>query len=392
MTTLMIAAVDVAGVPLAHHVVEVAVIAGRPGGHRSAGGAVIAAPVQIRLDETGAGSVEVTPTGDLDAPGAFARCTVLGSSPTIVRSLTIPDVASVDWADPAVQVADPVIPEVGVTRSQLDAALAGLGGGGGVTVHGDLTGRSAAGQHPASAVTGPTGGLTPTSIAARWAAAAAGIELDPASTAMVAGILPLIATDPGSDVAGQLANAVAVETTALAWAVNAGDRAGAAASTASAASTAADAVDDRVDALAALVESLAPSTVDIIPIQPDATTGAYVVWEASASEMHRGHLTIGGAVGWWAAWDRPMRGGTWSITGVSRRGSWPGVAEIQIDGVPVASWDQSGATANDVHRLWTGITVPSTGMHRITVRVAGPGGSGGLPCEVAHMQLRRTGP
>ncbi len=120
MTTLTIAAVDAAGAPLAHHVVEVAVIAGRPGGHPTAGGPVIAAPVQVRLDETGTGEVEVTPTSDLDQPGAWVRCTVLGSSPTIVRSLTIPDVPTVDWADPALQVADPIIPEVGITHQDLD--------------------------------------------------------------------------------------------------------------------------------------------------------------------------------------------------------------------------------------------------------------------------------
>lgn len=125
MTTLTIAAVDTAGHPLAHRTVEVAVIAGRPGGHPAAGGPVIAAPVQVRLDEDGTGEVDVDPTDTLDAPGAFVRCTVLGSSPTIVRSLTIPTGPStVDWADPDLQVADPVIPEVGITRRQLDEALA----------------------------------------------------------------------------------------------------------------------------------------------------------------------------------------------------------------------------------------------------------------------------
>lgn len=128
MTTLTIAAVDTAGHPLAHRTVEVAVIAGRPGGHPAAGGPVIAAPVQVRLDEDGTGEVDVDPTDTLDAPGAFVRCTVLGSSPTIVRSLTIPTGPStVDWADPDLQVADPVIPEVGITRRQLDEALDELG-------------------------------------------------------------------------------------------------------------------------------------------------------------------------------------------------------------------------------------------------------------------------
>ena len=128
MTTLTIAAVDTAGHPLAHRTVEVAVIAGRPGGHPAAGGPVIAAPVQVRLDEDGTGEVDVDPTDTLDAPGVFVRCTVLGSSPTIVRSLTIPTGPStVDWADPDLQVADPVIPEVGITRRQLDEALDELG-------------------------------------------------------------------------------------------------------------------------------------------------------------------------------------------------------------------------------------------------------------------------
>jgi len=128
VTSLTIAAVDTAGHPLAHRTVEVAVIAGRPGGHPAAGGPVIAAPVQVRLDEDGTGEVDVDPTDTLDAPGAFVRCTVLGSSPTIVRSLTIPTGPStVDWADPDLQVADPVIPEVGITRRQLDEALDELG-------------------------------------------------------------------------------------------------------------------------------------------------------------------------------------------------------------------------------------------------------------------------
>lgn len=128
MTTLTIAAVDTAGHPLAHRTVEVAVIAGRPGGHPAAGGPVIAAPVQVRLDEDGTGEVDVDPTDTLDAPGVFVRCTVLGSSPTIVRSLTIPTGPStVDWADPDLQVADPVIPEVGITRRQLDEAIDELG-------------------------------------------------------------------------------------------------------------------------------------------------------------------------------------------------------------------------------------------------------------------------
>ena len=130
MTTLTIAAVDTAGHPLAHRTVEVAVIAGRPGGHPAAGGPVIAAPVQVRLDEDGTGEVDVDPTDTLDAPGVFVRCTVLGSSPTIVRSLTIPTGPStVDWADPDLQVADPVVPEVGITRRQLDEALDELGPG-----------------------------------------------------------------------------------------------------------------------------------------------------------------------------------------------------------------------------------------------------------------------
>lgn len=151
MTTLLIAAVDTSGVPLAHRTVEVATIAGRAGGHPSAGGPVIVAPVTVRLDETGSASVDVTPTDALDVPGAFVRVTVLGSSPTIVRSLTIPSgPATVDWADPALQVADPVIPEVGVTRHQLDTALADLGHG--TSVHGDLAGRDAPGSHPAAAV------------------------------------------------------------------------------------------------------------------------------------------------------------------------------------------------------------------------------------------------
>ena len=221
MTTLTIAAVDTAGHPLAHRTVEVAVIAGRPGGHPAAGGPVIAAPVQVRLDEDGTGEVDVDPTDTLDAPGVFVRCTVLGSSPTIVRSLTIPTGPStVDWADPDLQVADPVIPEVGITRRQLDQALADAGSGG-VSVHGDLSGRDAPGQHPADAVTVDPADvplLDPAGFEAALSVLLVARGMDPVvaaatAAAMAAGVVPSLSTP--DTVTAALDSAAGLATSAL---------------------------------------------------------------------------------------------------------------------------------------------------------------------------------
>ena len=124
--TLLIDATYPDSSPRSHGRVVVKLIAGTAGG--VVAGSVVLDETTVQLDADGHGEVELATndTGVESPSGSFYRVTVLGSSPTISRSIMLTDdlPAEVAWTDETIQVAHPVAPDVGATRAQLAAERA----------------------------------------------------------------------------------------------------------------------------------------------------------------------------------------------------------------------------------------------------------------------------
>lgn len=109
MTTVNIDLTYPGGAPRGRQKVLVALVHGGGGG--SNGETVIGDTDRVDLDADGHASIDLVPNEQITPAGTFYRCTVPGSSPSIVRNIVVPVSATpVSWADPAIQVESPVPP------------------------------------------------------------------------------------------------------------------------------------------------------------------------------------------------------------------------------------------------------------------------------------------
>ena len=109
MTKIAITALNAEGNPYSFGEVVVRLVDAGSGG--AIDGGVIVAPRPVRLDESGEGEVDLTPTADVDPAGTCYAFTVVGVAPTVVRYLTVPAPNIVGpsevpypWNDPDLQV------------------------------------------------------------------------------------------------------------------------------------------------------------------------------------------------------------------------------------------------------------------------------------------------
>lgn len=98
------------GTPRAHQKIAVVLIDGGAGG--SHGDDMIGDTIHVTLDATGQAVVQLVGVDQIDPAGCHYRCTLAGSSPSLVRRITpvasTPDGTS--WADPSILAVSPVPP------------------------------------------------------------------------------------------------------------------------------------------------------------------------------------------------------------------------------------------------------------------------------------------
>lgn len=98
------------GTPRAHQKIAVVLIDGGAGG--SHGDDMIGDTIPVTLDATGQAVAQLVGVDQVDPPGCHYRCTLVGSSPSLVRRITpvasTPDGTS--WADPSILAISPVPP------------------------------------------------------------------------------------------------------------------------------------------------------------------------------------------------------------------------------------------------------------------------------------------
>ena len=110
MTTIQITSVLPDG-PNAHGSVSVRLVDAGTGG--AVGDEVIGGTQRVKLDVDGFGTIDLTPTADIDPPGTCWAFSVDGASPAVVRCITVPDSDTpVSWTDEAIQVGAPVPPDL----------------------------------------------------------------------------------------------------------------------------------------------------------------------------------------------------------------------------------------------------------------------------------------
>jgi hypothetical protein len=152
---------------------QIAVVLVDGGAGGSAGGQVIGDATLVRLDATGSGTAELVRNDLISPAGTFYRCTLRGSSPTVVRNIRVTSDAAVSWSDPAIQVVSPVPPAfvqqvIGTTRYDglvdVDATGAHAPTGGQVPVW-DATASLWRPGAPAGGATGPAGPAGPVGAA-----------------------------------------------------------------------------------------------------------------------------------------------------------------------------------------------------------------------------------
>jgi len=177
----------------------------------TAGGAIpsgtIVTPTYVKTDgTTGIVTVNLTPTADVDPVGTFYSLTVNGSSPTVVRYITVPAAVTVnnaevpfDWDDPTIQRLVPDPPE--------SIPAAGTGTVGQVlTVIDDGDGKewsvedAAGGAVADSAVTidATAAYLKSATVVAAYTAGATTAGVDAGRRASTAGALPYVVTAAGA--------------------------------------------------------------------------------------------------------------------------------------------------------------------------------------------------
>jgi len=139
-----------------------------------------------------------------------------------------------------------------------------------------------------------------------------------------------------------------------------------------------------------------PWLVNIVPWASwDAATTAPTRTADSAS-FGGGWLDMpvsGGAasIGRTVSWKAVLSAGTWTIDALSTVGAAQGVAEILIGGVVVGTWDQYAAsTTRNTVATFSGISIPTTGVYTLAVRVKSAGTGGGYTLRVQNLSLRRT--
>lgn len=103
MTTLRLDSEEPGQLPAAGAVAVVTLLAGTMGG--SHGRRVILPSTTVSLDSDGNGSLEVVPNEAIEPDGTVYECRVRH----IVRTVLVPDVDEVSWADPEIQVVPPEV-------------------------------------------------------------------------------------------------------------------------------------------------------------------------------------------------------------------------------------------------------------------------------------------
>jgi hypothetical protein len=103
--------------PYGNHDVIVTLVAGSAGG--VVGSGVVVESTTVPLDANGAGSVALETNDVITPEGTFYRFTVVGSSPTITRSiaLTTATASTVAWSLAGIQVGDPTEPQRDVSST-----------------------------------------------------------------------------------------------------------------------------------------------------------------------------------------------------------------------------------------------------------------------------------
>lgn len=95
-------------------------------------------------------------------------------------------------------------------------------------------------------------------------------------------------------------------------------------------------------------------------------------WEAALQVMNNGWgmFNTAGAQNDELAYNLPMSAGTWTITLITRKSSNTGICTVLIDGTSVGTADTFAASVGLGIFNITGVTVATSGVHKVTLRAA----------------------